>query len=195
MPNLQEKYQKEIMPALKEELKVKNSLAVPRLEKVVLNISLKEAAHDEGVLNHAGEDLAAISGQKAQICRAKKSIAAFKLVKGNPIGVRVTLRGSRMYSFLDKLFNIVLPRVRDFRGTAKSGFDGQGNYTLGVSEQIVFPEIDYTRVDKIRGLEVTFVTNTKDDKSAKSLLERLGMPFAKPDLAQGKPSFKIKEER
>ncbi|MDO8551593.1 MAG: 50S ribosomal protein L5 [bacterium] len=184
MVRLAEKYQKEIMPELKKEFALKNILAVPKITKVVVNIGLKEAAHDEGVLNKASEELATITGQKPSVRRAKQSIAGFKLGKGNPVGLTVTLRGARMYTFLDKLFNIVFPRVRDFRGTSVNSFDGKGNYSLGIAEQVVFPEVEFSKIDKVRGLEITIATNTQDDEKAKKLLELLGMPFAS---AQGKP--------
>lgn len=177
--HLAKKYQEEIVPTLKKEFGLVNILAVPKLVKVNVNVGLKEAAHDEGLLTKAVEELAAITGQKPKVCLAKKSIAAFKIVKGNPIGLTVTLRGVRMYDFLDKLLNIVLPRVRDFRGASLSSFDGQGNYTIGLEEQIVFPEIEFTKIEKTRGLEVTIVTNAGTDEKARKLLELLGVPFKK----------------
>lgn len=176
--NLKEKYRKVIVPKLIKELGVKSPLAVPRITKVVLNIGLKEAKDDKKVIELAGEQLSAISGQKPKVCRATKSIAGFKLGKGQPIGLSVTLRGERAFVFLEKLFTIVLPRVRDFGGVSPKSFDGNGNYSLGISEQIVFSEIEFSKIDKIRGLEITIVTNAKDDKKAKLLLEKLGMPFA-----------------
>lgn len=176
--NLSERYQKEIVPVLQKKLGIKNRMAVPRVVKVVINVGLKEAKEDKKVIENVGEQLQTISGQKPKICRAKKSIAEFKLGKGQPIGLSVTLRGSRAFSFLERLFTIVLPRVRDFSGLSTAGFDGQGNYSLGIAEQIVFPEIDFAKIDKTRGLQVTIVTNTADDKLAKALLEELGMPFA-----------------
>lgn len=178
MSSLKQKYQQEIVPTLKKEWNLSSHLAVPRLLKVVVNVGLKEAAHDEGVLAKVAEELSKITGQKPAVRRAKKAIAGFKLTEGNPIGLVVTLRGKMMYSFLEKLFQIVLPRVRDFRGTPMSSFDGHGNYSLGIEEQIVFPEVEFVKVDKIRGLEITIVTNTRDDQKAKRLLELLGMPFA-----------------
>ncbi len=190
MSRLAIKYQKEIVPVLQKEWGFKNSLEVPCLLKVVINIGSKEAAHDQGVLLKAQEELAAISGQKPAIRKAKKSIAAFKLVQGDPVGIMVTLRGKKMYDFLDKLFNLVLPKVRDFRGVSLKSFDGQGNYNLGIDEQIVFPELEFIKIDKVRGLEVTIVTNTNDETLAKRLLELLGMPFTKPDLTQSKPAQK-----
>lgn len=192
MSRLAEKYQKEVLPILQQELGLTHPLAVPRTVKVVVNVGLKEAAHDEGVLNKVSEELASITGQKPAVRRAKKSIAGFKLVEGNPIGLSVTLRGERMDDFLDKLFNVVLPRVRDFRGASTRSFDGCGNFTLGLAEQIVFPEVDFAKIERIRGLEVTIVTNAGNDEKAKRLLELLGMPFAKDDLAQSKPKKETK---
>lgn len=177
--NLFERYQKEIVPNLKEELGVQSPMAVPKVVKVVLNVGLKEAKDDKKVIALVGEQLEAISGQKPKLCRAKKSIAGFKLSKGQPIGLCVTLRGQRALIFLEKLFQVVLPRVRDFSGLSPQGFDGRGNYSLGISEQIVFPEIDYAKVDRIRGLEVTIVTNAGSDELARKLLEKMGMPFEK----------------
>ncbi len=156
-----------------------NSMAKPRLEKVVVNVGVKEALTDKKVLDIVSADLAAITGQKAAIRKATKSIAAFKLRAGEPVGVMVTLRGQRMRSFLNKLFTIVLPRVRDFHGVNPKGFDGHGNYTLGLKEQIVFPEIDYGKIDKIRGLEISIVTTAKNDEDSREFLKELGMPFAK----------------
>lgn len=177
--NLQEKYQKEIAPQLKEELGVSSVMAVPRIVKVSINVGLKEAKDDKKVLDLVGEQLAIITGQKAKVCRAKKSIAGFKLGKGQPIGMAVTLRGKRAFDFMEKLFNIVLPRVRDFSGVSRQSFDHQGNYSLGIKEQIVFPEIDFSKIDKTRGLQVTIVTNAKDDQKAELLLTKLGVPFVK----------------
>jgi large subunit ribosomal protein L5 len=176
---LQEKYQKEVAPTLLGELKLTNTMAAPKIEKVILNIGLKEAAHDKGVLERAAEQLGIITGQKAKVTRAKLSIANFKLREGDPVGLTVTLRGKRMYDFMTKLFQIVLPRVRDFQGVSLTAFDQRGNYTLGLAEQIVFPEIDYSKIDKIRGLEITFVNSGGTPKISKRLLELLGMPFKK----------------
>lgn len=187
--SLFEKYQKEVVPALRKELGVKSVMAVPRVVKVVLNVGLKEAKDDKKVLETAGEQLANISGQKPKICRAKKSIAGFKLAKNQPIGLSITLRGKRAFEFLEKLFAIVLPRVRDFNGVSPDSFDGNGNFSLGIAEQTVFSEVDFAKVEKTRGLQITVVTNTKDDAKAKLLLERLGMPFAK---VQGEPFAKTK---
>lgn len=177
--NLFEKYQKEIVPCLKEEMKLGSVMAVPRIVKVVMNIGLKEAKDDKKILELAGAQLATIAGQKAKVCRAKKSIAGFKLGKGQPIGLAVTLRGKRAFVFLEKLFKIVLPRVRDFSGINPDNFDGLGNFSFGLAEQIVFPEIDFSKIDKVRGLQITIVTNAKEDGKARLLLEKLGMPFVK----------------
>lgn len=177
--NLKEKYHQELRPKLKEELKLTNIMAVPKLVKIVVNIGAKEAIDDKKVLDAASIQIAAITGQKPVIRQAKKSVAAFKLREGQPIGVCVTLRGRRMYDFLEKLVAIVFPRVRDFHGLSKNSFDGHGNYSFGFSEQIVFPEIEYSQIDKIRGLEVTVNTNAKNDDESKALLTALGVPFAK----------------
>lgn len=179
MSDLRLRYQKEIVPKLQEIFGYKNPLACPKLTKIVLNIGLKEAASDKKVLENMSEVLAAISGQKPQVRRAKKSIAGFKLRQGDPIGLCVTLRGKRMFDFWEKLVTIVLPRVRDFWGVSPSSFDGQGNYTLGIREDIVFPEVDYVKIDKIRGLEITIATTAKNDKEGRFFLELLGMPFKK----------------
>ena len=177
--NLYENYHKEAVPWLQKELRLKSPMAVPRIKKVVVSIGLKEAKDDKKVLETVGSQLSAITGQIPKVCRAKKSIAGFKLGKGQPIGLTVTLRGKRAFDFLEKLFAIVLPRVRDFNGVSLNSFDGQGNYSLGISEQIVFSEIDFSKIDKVRGLEITIVTNTKSDENAKMLLIKLGMPFKK----------------
>lgn len=177
--NLKEKYQREISPKMAKELNSANVLAVPKIEKIVVNIGLGEAVQDEAVLEKASADLAAITGQKPKVTKAHKSIAGFKLRVGQPIGLMVTLRGQRMYDFFEKIVKIVLPRLRDFQGVSQKSFDGQGNYSLGIPEQIVFPEIDYAKVDKVRGLEITIVTNAKTNEKAKKLLELLGMPFEK----------------
>jgi len=177
--NLMEKYQKQVVPRLKEKIGVKSIMAVPKVTKVVINVGLKEAKDNKGVLDIVSSQLAAIAGQKPRVNRAKKSIAGFKLGKGQPIGMSVTLRGKRAYNFLEKLITIVLPRVRDFSGISFKNFDGHGNYSLGISEQIVFTEIDFSKIDKIRGLQITIVTDAGNDEKAKLLLEELGMPFAK----------------
>jgi len=179
MPNLKELYRTEIVPAMMERFGYKNVMQVPRVEKVVINIGLGEALQNAKALEAATRDLAMISGQKPVITRARKSIAAFRLRAGNPIGAKVTLRGDRMYSFLDRLMNIALPRQRDFRGVPRTSFDGRGNYTLGLSEQLVFLEVDYDQIDKIRGMEITIVTTARTDEEARHLLELMGMPFAK----------------
>ena len=177
VPRLKEKYQTEVVPALMQEFRYRSVMQVPRLEKIVLNIGLGEAIQNSKALDAATADLAAIAGQKPVITRARKSIAAFKVRQGMPIGVMVTLRGPRMWSFLDRLMTLVLPRLRDFRGVSRRSFDGRGNYSIGLREQIVFPEIDYDKVDKLRGLEVVIVTTAPDDEQGYALLKRLGMPF------------------
>jgi large subunit ribosomal protein L5 len=179
MSELKEKYKKEVVPRLMELGGYKNIMQVPRLEKVALNIGLGEATTDAKALESAEKDLTAISGQHPVITRAKKSIAAFRLREGMTVGLRVTLRGERMYQFLEKLINAALPRMREFRGVSPSSFDSRGNYTLGFKEQTLFPEIDYDKIDKARGLEVSIVTTAKTDQEGKNLLELLGMPFAR----------------
>jgi large subunit ribosomal protein L5 len=176
---LKERYLNEITPALMQKFQYTSVMQVPKVEKVVINMGVGEAVGNSKVLDGAVEDLKAISGQQPVITRAKKSIAGFKLRAGMPIGVKVTLRGERMYHFLDKLFNVVLPRVRDFRGVSTKSFDGRGNYTLGLREQIIFPEIDYDKIDKVRGMDIVIVTTAKTDEESRALLEQLGMPFAK----------------
>ena len=176
---LKDKYAKEVAPALKKAFGIDNVMAVPRLEKIVLNMGLGEAVANPKMLDGAAEELSSIAGQKAQVTKAKKSIAVFKLRTGMPIGARVTLRGDRMWEFLDRLINIALPRVRDFRGVSGKAFDGRGNYTLGVRDHFIFPEIDYAKTDKSKGLNVTIVTTAGRDDRAKALLAELGMPFAK----------------
>ena len=174
---LEERYLTEVAPQLKARLGYNNIMRMPKLEKIVLSIGLGEATQDSKALEVAEKDLATVSGQRPVTTRAKKSIAAFKLRAGMPIGMMVTLRGKRMYDFFDKLVNVVLPRFRDFRGVSRDSFDGQGNYSLGIKEQIVFPEIDYDEVVKIRGLAVSIVTTAKNDNEARDLLELMGMPF------------------
>lgn len=174
---LEEKYRTEVVPQLKTRLGYDNVMQLPTLKKIVLSIGLGEAIQEAKALETAQKDLATISGQQPVTTRAKKSISAFKLRAGVPIGMMVTLRGRRMYDFFDKLVNVVLPRFRDFRGVSRDSFDGRGSYSLGIKEQIVFPEIDYDKVDKIRGLEVTIVTSGKNDDEARTLLELMGMPF------------------
>ncbi|WP_353655831.1 50S ribosomal protein L5 [Thermomicrobium sp. CFH 73360] len=176
-PRLKRLYREEVVPKLMEEFGYPHRFAVPRLEKIVLNIGLGEAVSNPKAIDHAMNDLAAISGQRAVVTRARKSIAAFRLRKGMPIGVMVTLRGNRMWDFLDRLISIALPRIRDFRGVSTKSFDGRGNYTIGLREQLVFPEVDYDKIDKVRGLEVTIVTTARTDVEARRLLELLGMPF------------------
>jgi large subunit ribosomal protein L5 len=175
---LKEKYLQEVVPAMMQKFNYDNAMEVPRLEKVIVNIGMGEAIQNPKALDSAVEDLKTITGQRPVITRAKKSIAAFKLRAGVPIGTKVTLRSSRMYEFTDKLFNVALPRVRDFRGVSPKSFDGRGNYTLGLKEQLIFPEIEYDKVDKIRGMDIVFVTTAKTDEEAKELLGLLGMPFA-----------------
>jgi len=177
MPRLREKYLQEVVPALREEFHYDNIMQVPRLVKATVNIGMGEAIQNSKALDAAVADMTSITGQKPVITRAKRSIAAFKLRTGMPIGAMVTLRGERMYFFLDKLMNVVLPRIRDFQGVSTKSFDGRGNFSLGLAEQIVFPEIEYDKVDKIRGLQVTVVTTARTDEEARRLLQLLGMPF------------------
>jgi len=176
---LKERYVKQVAPALRKEFGIDNVMAVPRLEKIVLNMGLGEAVANPKMLEGAAEELSAIAGQRSNVTKAKKSIATYKLRTGMPIGARVTLRGERMWEFLDRLINIALPRVRDFRGVSGKAFDGRGNYTLGIRDHFIFPEIDYARTDKSKGLNVTIVTTAGRDDRAKALLAELGMPFAK----------------
>jgi len=176
---LKERYQKEISPALMKALGLTNIMQIPRITKVVINIGLGEAMDNPKALDAAVIDLTTITGQKPVVTKARKSIANFKLREGRAIGTAVTLRGDRMWAFLDRLMNIVLPRVRDFRGVSPNSFDGRGNYTLGLREQIIFPEIEYDKVDKVRGLEITIVTSATTDEQAAALLQLLGMPFRK----------------
>lgn len=180
--NLQKQFNDTVLPQLMSEFDIKNIMAAPKITKVVINIGIKEAAADKGVLEKAKSQLQDIAGQLPKITRAKKSIANFKLRENDPIGLTVTLRGKRMYDFMTKLFNIVLPRVRDFQGVSTTAFDTKGNYTLGLSEQIVFSEIDYAKIDKIRGLEMTFVVkNAGDAKISRRMLQLMGMPFKKAE--------------
>ena len=174
---LKERYQKEVAPAIAKEFGIKNPMAVPRVEKIVLNMGMGEAIANAKILDTAADELRAITGQKPIVTKAKKSIASFKLRQGMPIGVSVTLRGDRMYEFLDRLVSIALPRVRDFRGVSPKAFDGRGNYTIGVREQLIFPEIDFNKVDKQRGMNISIVTTARDDEQARALLKGLGMPF------------------
>lgn len=174
---LKERYQKEIMPALQKSLDLPNVMTVPQLEKVVINIGLGEAMDNPKVIDAAVEDLTTMAGQRPVVTKSRKNIANFKLREGRAIGAKVTLRGERMWSFFDRLMNVALPRVRDFRGISPNSFDGRGNYTLGLTEQLVFPEIDYDQIDKVRGFEVTIVTSAVDDEAGLALLKLLGMPF------------------
>ncbi len=176
---LKEHYTKEIAPALQQSLGIRNVMQVPRIKKVVVNIGLGEALDNPKAIEAAVADLTAITGQKPVVTKARKSIANFKLREGRVIGAKVTLRGERMWNFLDRLMNVALPRTRDFRGISPNSFDGRGNYTLGLREQLVFPEIDYDKIDKIRGMEVTIVTSANTDDAARQLLTMLGMPFKK----------------
>lgn len=179
MSRLREKYLNEVVPALMERFGYKNRLQVPRLVKITLNMGLGEATQNPKLIESATEELAAITGQKPIVTRARRSIAAFKVRKGNPIGVCVTLRGERMYEFMERLIGVALPRVRDFRGVSPKAFDGRGSYTLGLREQIIFPEVNYDKVLKFKGMNVTIVTSARTDEEAYALLEALGMPFRK----------------
>ena len=181
MARLQDRYRQEVVPALMQEFGYRNVMQVPKLEKIVINIGLGEAINNARAIDAAVGDLSAITGQKPVVTRAKKSIAAFKLRAGMPIGAMVTLRGPRMYEFFDRLTSVALPRIRDFRGVSPNSFDGRGNYTLGLREQLAFPEIDYDRIDKTRGLEVSFVTTARNDEEGRRLLALLGMPFARTE--------------
>ena len=177
MARLKERYQKEVAPAIAKEFGIENPMAVPRLSKIVLNMGMGEAVANAKILDTAAEELRAIAGQKPVITKAKKSIASFKLRQGMPIGVMVTLRGAQMYEFFDRLVSVALPRVRDFRGVSPKAFDGRGNYTMGIREQLIFPEIDFNKVDKLRGMNISIVTTARDDDQARALLKALGMPF------------------
>lgn len=174
---LQERYNKEVAPALMKELQIRNFMAVPRLHKIVINMGVGDATQNSKLMDPAVNELAQISGQKPVVTKAKKSIAAFKVREGQAIGAMVTLRGQKMYEFLDRLISITLPRVRDFRGVSTKSFDGRGNYTLGLKDQLIFPEIDYAKVDKLKGMNVTIVTTAGSDNEARTLLKHLGMPF------------------
>jgi len=177
MARLKDVYEKELVPKLQEEFSYKNIMEVPKLEKIVVNMGLGEAIQNVKILDSASVELASITGQKVVITRAKKSIASFKLREGMPIGCMVTLRREKMYEFLDRLVNVALPRVRDFKGISGKGFDGRGNYTVGIKEQLIFPEINYDKVDKIKGMNITIVTTAKTDAEGKTLLRLFGMPF------------------
>jgi large subunit ribosomal protein L5 len=176
---LKETYRQEVLPALMKEFGYRNVMEVPRLEKVVLNIGLGEALQNPKALDSAASDIAAITGQKPVITRAKRSIANFKIRQGNPIGLMVTVRGDRMWELVDRMVNAALPRIRDFHGVSNKGFDGRGNYSLGIREQLIFPEIEYDKIDRIRGLQVTLVTTARNDEEGKRLLQLLGMPFSR----------------
>ena len=177
LPRLQERYQQEVVPALTKEFSYENVMQVPKIKKIVLNIGLGEALQNAKSIDAAVADLTAIAGQKPVVTRAKKSIANFKLRAGQPIGAMVTLRGARMYEFLDRLINVALPRIRDFRGVNRRSFDGRGNYSIGLREQIMFPEIEYDKVDKLRGLEISIVTSARTDAEGYALLKQFNMPF------------------
>lgn len=178
MSELKQRYTTEVIPALKSEFGYKNAMQVPRLEKIVVNIGLGEALTNSKAVDAAVGDLALITGQRAIVTKAKKSIATFKVREGNPVGAKVTLRGERMWDFLERLTRVALPRIRDFRGVSGKSFDGRGNYTLGMKEQLSFPEVEFDKIDRLRGLEVTIVTTAKSDEESKKLLSMLGMPFA-----------------
>jgi len=178
-PRMLTAYRDNVMPQLTKEFDYGNVMQVPRIEKVVVNVGIGEAKDNDKALDAAVGDITTVTGQKPQLIKAKKSVAAFKLRAGQTVGIKTTLRGRRMWYFLDKLLNIALPRIRDFRGVSPDGFDGRGNYSLGLREQVVFPEIDYDKIDKLRGLEVTIITSARSDDEARSLLTRLGMPFRK----------------
>jgi len=177
MARLKEKYRSEIAPAIAKEFEIKNPMAIPKVEKIIVNMGLGEASSNAKILDVATEELKVVTGQKPVVTKAKKSIAAFKLRQGMSIGTMVTLRGDRMYEFLDRLISVALPRVRDFRGISGKAFDGRGNYTLGIREQLIFPEIDFNKVDKTRGMNISIVTTAKTDEQARSLLKAMGMPF------------------
>ena len=178
MARLKDKYLNEVVPGLQEQFKYTNVMAIPKLDKVVINIGLGEAVANPKALDAALNDLTLITGQKPVVTKAKKSIAGFKLREGMPVGVKVTLRGDRMYEFVDRLVSVALPRVRDFRGVSPKSFDGRGNYSLGLKEQLIFPEIEYDKIDKLRGMEIIFATTAKTDEEGRALLKLLGMPFA-----------------
>lgn len=181
-PRLKERYQNEIVPTLMKEFGYKNVMEVPRVEKVTVNVGLGEAVQNAKALDSASADVAAITGQRPVITRAKKSISNFKLREGMPIGVTVTLRGDRMWEFLDRTLNAALPRIRDFQGVSPNSFDGRGNYSLGIREQVIYPEIEYDKIDKVRGLQITICTSARTDEESKRLLELMGMPFARRGL-------------
>ena len=179
---LKDRYTTDVVPSLMKDFKLENRMQVPRVEKIVVNVGVGEAIDNAKALDGAVNDLTIITGQAPVVTKARKSIANFKLREGRSIGVKVTLRGERMWSFFDRLINVALPRTRDFRGVSPNSFDGRGNYTLGVREQLIFPEIEYDKIDKIRGFEVTFVTSAEDDEQGRELLGKLGMPFGRGDI-------------
>ncbi len=179
MSRLKDLYQAEIRPALQEKFGYKNPMQIPQLEKIVVNIGVGEATTNAKAIDAASADLAAITGQKPIVCKARRSLAAWKIREGMPLGCKVTLRGEKMYEFLDRVINIALPRVRDFRGISDKSFDGRGNYAFGVKEQLIFPEVDYDQIDKLRGMDIIVVTTAKTDEEARELLSRFGMPFKK----------------
>ena len=177
MPRLKDKYRSEVVPAMMKRFSLANVMQVPRLERVVINVGLGEAIQNPKAVEAAVGDLAKITGQKAVVTRAKKSIAAFKLREGMRVGAKVTMRGDRMYEFVDRLFNVALPRVRDFRGISPNAFDGRGNFSLGIKEQLIFPEMEYDKIDRLRGMDITFVTTAGNDEQGRELLKLMGMPF------------------
>lgn len=179
MPRIKDKYNNEVAPTLMEKFNYKSIMEIPKLEKVVINMGVGEAKDNSKTLEAAIQDLTMITGQRPVVTRAKKSVSNFKIRQGMPIGAKVTLRGDKMYEFIDKLFNVALPRVRDFRGVSTKSFDGRGNYSLGIKEQLIFPEIEYDKIDKIRGMDIIFVTTAKTDEESRELLKLLGMPFSK----------------
>ena len=179
MARLKDFYKSDVAPALMNKFSYKNVMEIPKLDKIVVNVGAGEARDNSKVIDAILRDLAAITGQKPMVCKARKSVANFKLREGMPIGAKVTLRGERMYEFLDRLFNVALPRVRDFRGINPNGFDGRGNYNMGLKEQLIFPEIEYDKIDKVRGMDICFVTTAKTDEEARELLKLMGAPFAK----------------
>ena len=179
MARLKDLYKNDVAPALMNKFSYKSVMQIPKIDKVVVNVGAGEARENAKVIDAILRDLAAITGQKAHVCRARKSVANFKLREGMPIGAKVTLRGERMYEFIDRLFNVALPRVRDFRGINANGFDGRGNYNMGIKEQLIFPEIDYDKIDKVRGMDICFVTTANTDEEARELLKLMGAPIAK----------------
>ena len=179
MSRFSEMYKNDVAPALMKKFEYKSVMQIPKLDKVVINVGAGEAKDNSKVIDAIANDLGIITGQKPVVCRAKKSVANFKLREGMPIGVKVTLRGEKMYEFVDRLFSLALPRVRDFRGINPNSFDGRGNYSMGVKEQLIFPEIEYDKIDKVRGMDITFITTAKTDEEAKELLTLMGAPFAK----------------